>query len=73
MAEPVIVDARGLSCPEPAMLALNALLKAASGTLVVLCDNVASRGNVERSGSHLGWKSETVEEAGPVFRITFSK
>ena len=40
MSEAKIIDARGLSCPEPAMLTREALLSMNKGKLVILSDSL---------------------------------
>jgi len=66
------VDARGLSCPEPVLLAKNALESMAAGTVVVLVETVTSRENVTRLARGMGCAVE-VEEAGDEFRMTIRK
>ncbi|MFC1974599.1 sulfurtransferase TusA family protein [Chloroflexota bacterium] len=61
MSEIQTVDARGLSCPQPAMLARQALQKLAKGTIEVLVDTSTARENVSRIAGNLGW-GVTVEE-----------
>ncbi len=68
-----VVDARGLSCPEPAMRARQALLAAGSGTVTVLVDSTTSRDNVIRTAKLAGWKADVVEEPAGVFRLTLTK
>ncbi len=68
-----VVDARGLSCPEPAMLARQALLVAGSGTVTVLVDSITSRDNVIRTARLAGWKADVQEEPTGVFRLTLTK
>lgn len=68
-----VVDARGLSCPEPAMLARQALQAAGSGAVTVLVDSASSRDNVIRTAKLAGWKAEVLEEAGGVFRLTLTR
>lgn len=53
------VDARGLSCPEPVLLAKRAIEGLESGTIEVLVDTVTSRENVTRLAKHLGCEVET--------------
>ena len=62
------VDARGLSCPEPVILARKAV-KAGSFPIEVLVDTVTSRDNVKRAVEKLGCNTEYAAE-GDVFRIT---
>jgi len=73
MSDPKTLDARGLSCPEPAMLTREALLALGSGTLVVLTDSYTSRTNIERTGKLTGWKAEITQDADESYRITLTK
>ena len=65
------VDTRGLSCPEPVILARQAIA-AGQFPIEVLMDTVTARENVrrvaERAGCHV-----TVVEAGDEFILTLSK
>lgn len=55
------VDARGLSCPQPAMLTQETLQKIGKGTIEVLVDSSTARENVSRLARNSGW-SVTVED-----------
>ena len=66
------VDARGLSCPEPVLLAKEALESIAAGTVVVLVETATSRENVTRLARGMGCAVE-VEEAGDDFRLTIRR
>lgn len=57
------VDARGLSCPQPVLLAVQAMKDRAGGVIEVLVDNEASRENVTRAAAAQGW-SAAAETAG---------
>jgi tRNA 2-thiouridine synthesizing protein A len=48
MNDPVVVDASGLSCPQPIILARRALKEHPKGQVVVLVDTGTSRDNVSR-------------------------
>ncbi len=65
------VDARGLSCPQPVILARQAI-----GTdefpIEVLVETVTSRENVRRAAEKLGC-TVRVEEAGDEFKLTLTK
>ena len=50
------LDARGLSCPQPAFLTKQKLGELKSGTLEVLLDSATSRDNVSRIARNAGWK-----------------
>jgi TusA-related sulfurtransferase len=66
------LDARGLSCPEPVLLAKQAIESLEAGTIEVLVDTATSRDNVTRMATHLGCSVE-VEETGDEFRLTITK
>lgn len=73
MSDPKTLDARGLSCPEPAMLTREALLALGSGALIVLTDSYTSRANIERTGTLAGWKAEITQDVDDTYRITLTK
>jgi tRNA 2-thiouridine synthesizing protein A len=61
MSDVKMVDTRGLSCPQPAMLTRQALQKSDTGTVEVLVDSGTARENVSRLAEKVGW-AVTVEE-----------
>ena len=65
------VDARGLSCPQPVILARQAI-----GTdefpIEVLVETVTSRENVRRAAEKLGYQVQ-VEEMGNEFKLNITK
>ena len=63
MSESDTIDARGLSCPQPAMLARQALQKLSKGSLEVIVDNSTARENVSRIARNLGWEINIDERA----------
>ena len=67
------VDARGLSCPQPVLMAMQAMRAAGSGALEVLVDNEASRENVSRAAQSQGWDVSVDELAGGEFRLSLMK
>ena len=66
------VDARGLSCPQPALLAQKVLKEAEKGTVHVLVETVTSRENVSRLARQRGWQVE-VKEQGKEFLLVLVK
>lgn len=68
-----IVDARGLSCPQPVLLTLNEMKKIKKGEIVVLVDTDTSKENVSRAATAQGWNVKSVEPEGIGYRITVSK
>jgi TusA-related sulfurtransferase len=67
------VDARGLSCPQPVLMAMQAMRTAGSGALEVLVDNEASRENVSRAAQSQGWGVSVDELAGGEYRLSLMK
>lgn len=61
------VDARGLSCPEPLMLAQDALKKH-SGPVTVFVSEVSQRDNIENYAKKMG-KNVTVTEKDSDFQM----
>ncbi|NWF94187.1 MAG: sulfurtransferase TusA family protein [Syntrophaceae bacterium] len=68
-----IVDARGLSCPQPVLLTLNEMKKINKGEIVILVDTDTSKENVSRAATTQGWNVKSVEPEGIGYRITVSK
>ena len=66
------VDARGLSCPEPVLLARKAIESVSSGTIEVLVDTATPKENVTRLAKNRGC-SVSVEEVEGEFRLTITK
>ena len=65
------VDARGLSCPQPGLLARKAI-SAAQFPIEVLVDTVTARENVRRMAEGAGLKVQ-VEPFGDEFKLTITK
>ena len=72
MQKPVrTVDARGLSCPQPVLLASEAIA-AGKFPIEVLADSATARDNVSRTARRAGLRV-TVEEAGGGFRLLLDR
>lgn len=65
------VDARGLSCPQPVILARQAI-KGGAFPIEVLVETATSRDNVRRLAEKSGCRVE-VEEAGDEFRLVLTR
>lgn len=68
-----MVDARGLSCPQPVLLTMEKLKSVNQGEVVVLVDTDTSRENVQRAAKSLGWEVAAVETEGSEYRLTLKK
>jgi len=67
----VTVDARGLSCPQPVILARKAINEGVL-PIEVLVDSVTSRENVRRAAEKAGLQVR-VEETGDEFKLTLTR
>jgi len=67
----VTVDARGLSCPQPVILARQAI-QAGEFPIEVLVETATSRENVRRASEKLGCQVN-VQEVGDEFRLVLTK
>ena len=65
------VDARGLSCPQPVILARSAV-QSGEFPIEVLVETVTSRENVRRAAEKLGCKVK-VEDLADEFKLTLTK
>ena len=53
-----VVDARGLSCPQPVVLTNKKMMEMGKGVFELLVDTETSKENVSRLAQQLGWKIE---------------
>ena len=67
----MLIDTRGLSCPQPVLMVFPHL----NGTeaLDVLVDNSASQENVSRAARKQGWNVEAQPEADGIVRLELRK
>ena len=68
-----IVDARGLSCPQPVLMTLEEIKKLAKGEIEVLVDTDTSKENVSRAAESQKWQVKDVQEEGEGYRIKINK
>ncbi len=66
------IDARGLSCPQPALLTKQALKRAGEGEIEMLVDTMTQVQNCSRTAEQLGWKV-SYEESEGIFEIRLRK
>lgn len=67
----MLVDARGMACPEPVLMVKKAVDKNPKG-FQILVDNVTARENIKRFSSNLGY-NVAIKEEGEDFLITINK
>jgi TusA-related sulfurtransferase len=68
-----IVDARGLSCPQPVIMTMQEMKKTGKGQIEVLVDTDTSKENVSRAATSQGWQVQNVAEEGGAYRIVIKK
>lgn len=66
-----IIDARGLSCPEPVIMIRKAMASNASEYEMIV-DNVASKENVTRYAMHQGYNVDVTTE-GNEYHLSIKK
>lgn len=66
-----IIDARGLSCPEPVIMLRNAMTSGEASYQIIV-DNHASKENTARYAEHQGY-SVSVSEKDGEYTLTFRK
>ena len=73
MSDVKTIDARGLSCPQPVLLAQAAIKDIDHGTVCVLVDSETARDNVTRIAQKSGWQAGADEQPDGVIRISLTK
>ncbi|MBW1783548.1 MAG: sulfurtransferase TusA family protein [Deltaproteobacteria bacterium] len=64
-----IVDARGLSCPQPVLMTMDEIKKMSQGEIEILVDTDASKENVIRAAESKGWAVKGTMGEGGGYRI----
>ena len=67
-----MIDARGLSCPQPVLMVQQELKKGAPESLTVLVDDQCAVGNITRFANSRGYRVK-VREAGGEFTLELTK
>ncbi len=68
-----IVDARGLSCPQPVLKTLEGLKRLGKGEMMVIVDTETSRENVIRAAGAQGWQVKDILVELGEYRIALEK
>ena len=66
-----VIDARGLSCPEPVVL-LRSAMESNEDAYQIIVDNHASSENTTRYAQHQGYQVAVAENGGE-WTLTFTK
>jgi TusA-related sulfurtransferase len=73
MKDAKTVDARGLSCPQPALLARKALDSISGGIVHVLVDSATARDNIVRVAEKAGIKATVLNMPDGSFQLSMTK
>lgn len=68
-----IINARGLSCPQPVILALDEIKTGKDKEIIILVDTDTSKENVIRAGTSQGCWINEVSPEGDGYRIMIQK
>lgn len=68
-----MIDARGLSCPQPVLMTLDEILEGKADEIIVMVDNDAAKENVSRASVSRGWTVTDIGEKDGVFNVTIKK
>ncbi len=68
-----IVDARGLSCPQPVLMTLSEIKSGSDNEIVVLVDTDTSKENVSRAAVSKGCTIQSVAPDGEGYKVTVTR
>ncbi|HZK57567.1 MAG TPA: sulfurtransferase TusA family protein [Clostridia bacterium] len=68
-----IVNARGLSCPQPVIVTMDEMKKVSKGEIVIMVDTDTSKENVSRAAKNQGWEVTDIQMDDDGYRITIRK
>ena len=68
-----IVDARGLSCPQPVLLVLSKMREQTAGQIEVIVDNEVSRENVCRAARSQGWEVREEQQKADDYHLVLTR
>ena len=69
----IIVDAGGLSCPQPVLITLNKIKEIQKGEIIVKVDTDTSKENVSRAAQSQGWDVANIQKDEAGYRLTIKK
>ena len=69
----IIVDAGGLSCPQPVLMTLDKIKEIQKGEILIKVDTDTSKENVSRAAQSQGWEIADVQEDEGGYQVTIKK
>ena len=67
------IDARGLSCPQPVLLTLEAIKAGDANEMTILVDNETAKENVSRATTSKDWTVAGISEEEGIFHIAIKR
>jgi TusA-related sulfurtransferase len=65
----LIIDARGLSCPQPVIVTDRKMKELGRGVFEVLVDTETAKENITRLARQSGWQLDVNEESGDILLV----
>ena len=69
----IIVDAGGLSCPQPVLMTIDKIKEIQKGEIIVKVDTDTSKENVSRAAESQGWNVADIQEDETGYQLTLRK
>lgn len=69
----VIVNAEGLSCPQPVLMTISKIKEIKKGEIIVKVDTNTSKENVSRAAESQGWEVADIQEDETGYQLTLRK
>jgi TusA-related sulfurtransferase len=69
----VILDAGGLSCPQPVLMTLDKIKEMGKGEIIIKVDTDTSKENVSRAAQSQGWDVADIQENETGYTLTIKK
>jgi tRNA 2-thiouridine synthesizing protein A len=69
----VIVDAGGLSCPQPVLMTMDKIKEMQKGEIIIKVDTDTSKENVSRAAQSQGWNVADIQEHEAGYTLTIKK
>ena len=69
----IIVDAGGLSCPQPVLMTLDKIKEIQKGEIIVKVDTDTSKENVSRAAQSQGWDVANIQKDETGYTLAIKK
>ena len=69
----VIVDAGGLSCPQPVLMTMDKIKEMQKGEIIIKVDTDTSKENVSRAAQSQGWDVADIQENETGYTLIIKK